>query len=593
MEDNVSKIKEKLSVVDVVSSYIKVQKAGVNYKARCPFHNEKTPSFVISPERQIWHCFGCSAGGDLFTFVQQIEGVDFPEALRTLAQRAGVELKSFDPRLKDAKSNLFEISETAIRFFEKQLFNSITGKKALEYLKDRGLEEDTIREFRLGFAPNDWRALTTFLKDCGYKEKDIVDSGLAIKKERDAYDRFRSRITFPIFDINDNVVGFTGRIFSGEALAEAAKYINTPQTLIYDKSRILYGLNKAKLKTRREGRCVLVEGNMDVIMSYQAGVTNVVASSGTALTPYHLQILKRYTNNLDFCFDTDQAGSMATRKGIGMALSHDFNVKVIEIGDKECKDPADFVKKYGSKWKDVSMTSVPVLDFYFNKSRSELDLQSSEGKRLMVVSLSPFIKRLVSSVERSHWVSKLATLLRINEDAIMADINIAKDDIAVYESNHMQSAPEVKNPVKMASTGDVLNQSLLSVIVRKPSIFKNELSGISHDLLNKSTLEAINALVKANTEKFNINQVVKAISAESALNLEFAYLKSQELFSDFEDDSLKAEFNNILRSLERKNINAELSGIELDVKEAESTNDKKRIIGLLKKFSELTKKLSK
>ncbi|MBI2065479.1 MAG: DNA primase, partial [Candidatus Zambryskibacteria bacterium] len=277
------------------------------------FHNEKTPSFVVSPERQVWHCFGCSKGGDIFSFVQDIEGVEFPEALRILAAKAGIELESFNPAVKDDKTKLYEVCEAATKFFEKQFYSN-TGKLALEYLKNRGVLDTTIQEFRLGFAPNDWNALGTFLKNCGYSENEIVEAGLAVKRNDGSgiYDRFRSRIIFPIFDLNGQVIGFTGRIFGSDD-KETAKYINTPQTKIYDKGRILYGLNKAKMDIKQADQCILVEGNMDALMSYQAGVKNVVASSGTALTPSHLTLLHRYTTNLGFCFDTDQAGAIATR----------------------------------------------------------------------------------------------------------------------------------------------------------------------------------------------------------------------------------------------------------------------------------------
>ena len=342
MADNIEQIKSRLDVVAVISDYLKLQKSGVNYKACCPFHNEKTPSFYVSPERQIWHCFGCSQGGDIFGFIKAVEGVEFPEALRILARKAGVELEEFIPEARDEKERLFEIVELATKFFEKQIYNSTDGKSALKYLEERGLNTETIKSFRLGFAPNDWQALNEFLRGRGYTENEVVASGLAIKKDSGAgiYDRFRSRITFPIADINDRVVGFTGRVFDvknglneqGARTSQAierfehieAKYINTPQTTIYDKSRVLYGLNKAKMQIKKAEKCLLVEGNMDAVMSCQAGVGNVVASSGTALTPLHLNLLKRYTANLNFCFDTDQAGAMATRRGIGLALNQGF-----------------------------------------------------------------------------------------------------------------------------------------------------------------------------------------------------------------------------------------------------------------------------
>src|SRR3990167_347049 len=229
--DNISKIKDRLSVVDVVSGYLKIQKAGANFKARCPFHNEKSPSFFISPERQIWHCFGCQKGGDIFAFVQEMEGVGFPEALRILAARAGVELGEFDSALKDSREQLYQVCETSTRFFEKQLGNSDIGKRAFEYLKERGLKSETMSEFRLGFAPNTWDSLGGYLRSSGFSEKEIVDAGVVLKRNdgNGIYDRFRSRIIFPIADANGRVVGFTGRIFaeSSEALAKEegqAKY---------------------------------------------------------------------------------------------------------------------------------------------------------------------------------------------------------------------------------------------------------------------------------------------------------------------------------------------------------------------------------
>src|SRR3989344_1869094 len=286
MDDNISKIKDKVDVVDLVQSYVKLQKAGVNYKARCPFHNEKSGSFFVSPERQISHCFGCGLGGDIFGFIKQIEGVEFPEALRILATRAGVELSTWkpNPEYQNAKTRLLEISELAAKFFGKQLHESITGKKALAYLKDRGLTDESIEKFKLGYAPESWDGLGNFLAR-NFDIKHIADAGLLVKKDAGGYyDRFRSRIVFPIFDMNNQIVGFTARIFGENKDESVAKYVNTPQTAIYDKSRILYGMNFAKLDMRRKNKALVVEGNMDVIMSHQAGATHAAASSGTGLT---------------------------------------------------------------------------------------------------------------------------------------------------------------------------------------------------------------------------------------------------------------------------------------------------------------------
>ena len=575
MEDNVSKIKDRLDVVDVISGYLKLQKAGMNFKARCPFHNEKTPSFVVSPERQVWHCFGCSKGGDIFSFIQDIEGVEFPEALRVLAAKAGIELDSFNPAIKDDKARLYEVCETATKFFEKQ-FHSNIGKLALEYLKNRGVVDSTIQEFRLGFAPNDWNALGTFLKNCGYSENEIVEAGLAIKRNDGSgvYDRFRSRITFPIFDLNGQVVGFTGRIFaeSSEALAKEegqAKYINTPQTRIYDKGRILYGLNKAKMDIKQTDRCVLVEGNMDALMSYQAGVKNVVASSGTALTLNHLTLLHRYTTNLDFCFDTDQAGARATRRGIGLALSQNFNIKVIEISDKECKDPADLVRKNTEEWSKMVGEAKPVIEFYFNKAKVGFDPSSADSKKSVISALAPFLKRLTSQVEKAHWLTQLAFFLRAKEEAIEADINVAKDDLEIYnrESNVSDRPLRSEGDEILSPTGrsDQLNETLLSLVMKDPIFFKNDLKNINSELLDPHTAEAIIKLTAINSD--NITDLLKDFRDKNqSYKLEFAYIKSQEFWKDSKDEELKIEFNNLINKLEERHLRTKLEKIGFEMR---------------------------
>ena len=607
MADNIAQIKERLSVVDVISGYIKVQKAGMNFKARCPFHNEKTPSFYISPERQIWHCFGCGVGGDIFGFVRQMEGVEFPEALRVLAQKAGVKLEKFDPAIQDAKSIFYEINETATRFFEKQLHHSSTGKQALAYLKDRGMTESTIKDFRLGFVPDGWHNLPQFLRACDYKDQDIIDAGLALKKEggSDIYDRFRSRIIFPIADVNDQIVGFTGRVFSAEGGPASgggegpAKYINSPQTLIYDKSRILYGLNKAKMETRQKDSCLLVEGNIDVIMSYQAGVRNVVATSGTALTPSHLQLLQRYTNNLNFCFDTDQAGLVATRRGIGLALSQNFNINIVHIQDPDCKDPADYVRKFtqnpvslsGLSWEDKVKSAKPVIDFYFDKLRLELDLNSVSGKKTIINSLGPLLKRLTSRVEKDHWISKLASALKTKEESISADILAVKDDLDTYESYNSAKTSQDLNPNKIQEQDNIFGSAILAVLFKNPVIFKDELNSLDIDSFDLLTAETILKLKNSDLKKFDFNEFLKQFDEGIKMKLEFSYLKSQELLKDFSDEDLKAEFNRLKNSFEHKSIVAQLANIEFDIKEAETSNNKNKLTSLLSKFNELTGKL--
>jgi len=365
----IDEIKNRLDIVEVVGSYIKLQRAGANFRALCPFHSEKTPSFFVSPARQIWHCFGCGKGGSIFNFIMEIEGVEFGDALRILAQRAGVELKRQPPELRTQRQRLYEISEWATRFFEKQLEGSSLGKEAKKYLLSRGINEESIKKWRIGYSPDTWEGLSNFLVSKGYKKEELEQAGLAIKSDQGSfYDRFRGRIIFPIFDLNSQVVGFSGRIFK---TTDPAKYINTPNTLIYDKSRILYGLDKAKVEIRKKESCILVEGNTDVIITQQAGWENAVATSGTALTPFQLKILKRYSDNLLIAFDMDLAGETATKRGIDLAQTQGFNIKVVRL--PEGKDPAETIAMNPNQWEKAINSAVSILDFYFETAFAKAD----------------------------------------------------------------------------------------------------------------------------------------------------------------------------------------------------------------------------
>src|SRR3989344_6126395 len=297
-------IKNRLDIVEVIQGYVRLQKAGANFKACCPFHNEKTPSFIVAPERQMWYCFGCGEGGDLFTFIEKIESVKFSDALRLLADKAGVELKADDKKIVSKKKRLFEILELATRFYETQLAESTMGARAKEYLKGRGLTDESIESWRLGWAPDHWSGLYEFLQKKGYSEKDIEEAGIGVRSEkprgrtRTMHDRFRHRIMFPVANIQGQVIGFSGRLLdtvpARTVPKDQGKYVNTPSTPLYDKSHALYGLDKARGAIKERDLALLVQGNLDVILAHQSGTTNAVASCGTALGGEHLSILKRF-----------------------------------------------------------------------------------------------------------------------------------------------------------------------------------------------------------------------------------------------------------------------------------------------------------
>jgi len=421
MSQELEEIKSRLNIVDVISSYIKLEKAGVNYRARCPFHEEKSPSFFVSPSRQIWHCFGgCNEGGDIFKFVMKIEGIEFYDALKILADRAGVELKQ-NKEWKEAKTQrqiLLDLNEKACLFFEYQLEKSKKGLEAKEYLFKRGLKEETIKNWRLGYAPDTWQGLTDFLISRGFKREDIIKTGLTIEKDKKSFDRFRSRIIFPITSFNSEVIGFTGRIFGKDDKSEA-KYLNSPASILYDKSKALYGIDKAKIEIRKKDSCILVEGNVDCIMSHQAGIDNCIAVSGTALTNLHLGIIKRYSKNLVLAFDMDSAGNKATEKAIEMA--GEFNVKVIpRIKDK---DPADIILNEGEDfWKKIVQESQPVSEFFFNIALMNKNTSLIEDKKKILKEFLPRVKNMESSVEQSYWIERLVNELKIKEEDIRTEL---------------------------------------------------------------------------------------------------------------------------------------------------------------------------
>jgi len=577
MSDTVEQIKSRLDIVDIVSGYLKVAKAGQNFKARCPFHNEKTPSFHISPQRQSWHCFGCNRGGDMFSFVQEIEGIDFVEALRILAGRAGVQMQERRPgeqKEKGQRQALLAVTELSAKFFEKQLWHSTAGARAREYLHDRGFTDDTIRAWRLGWGPNDWQALTGFLLDQSIPAPTIVGAGMAIDKNGRPYDRFRSRIMFPISDSNGQVVGFTGRVFGAEVAVDGeplAKYVNTPQTAIYDKGNILFGLDKSKIAMRSQDSCLLVEGNVDAIMSWQAGAQNVVATSGTALTPQQLKILSRYSTNLDMCFDTDQAGKVATRRGIGLALAQNFSVRILTIKDDTCKDPADYVKKYGAKWNEVVTSATPALQYYFQEALASFDPASPSIKKAIVASMGPLIRRLTSRVEQGHWIGQLATLLRADQSAVAADVATVKDDIGAHEQFQDEVA---EKPVAPLPPLDITGQELLALLVRQPSL-------ASHLAEYASQLDPRVAAVVSDP-----TLLASSYEGEHRHLIDVAVMRAGELWQDYTEPQLGEHMAILVNHLRIQQLKKLRTDVERDIRQAEAGNDAGRLAELLGKFQE-------
>ena len=485
MVSQIEEVKERTDVADLVGSYIKLDRAGINFKARCPFHNERSASFFVSPQRQIWHCFGCQKGGDVFKFIMEIEGCDFRESLENLAKRAGVELKRESPQIQDEREKYFAIMEEATKFFESHLvlgeLNELSSPRA--YLHGRGLTEETIREFRLGYALDDWRTLLNHLSAKGFKEVDIEKTGLIIASSNKGqgaryYDRFRGRIIFPIFNHGGKVVAFGGRVFEVPAKvgtppttagAVGAKYINSPETAFYQKSKILYGLHKSKIEILREKACVVVEGYMDFLMGYQAGTKNIVASSGTALTQDHVKILRRLCDKIIAGFDMDEAGESAARRGIELALADGFDIRVLKF-DKEFKDPADVVAKDKNLWLSYLQNSRHIVQFYIDSALKKFPAGSSELSREMQKNVLPVVSSLFSDLEQAHWIKEISAILNIKEEVIWSALQKIPNSKSQILNN-----TEILDPKFQTQTRkELLEQRMLAICAKHPEFLEDK-----------------------------------------------------------------------------------------------------------------------
>jgi DNA primase len=458
-------IKDRIDIVDLISSYIQVKRSGTNYKAVCPFHNEQTPSLMISPQKQIWHCFGCGEGGDIFGFLMRYESIEFKEALQTLAAKAGVVLPAYNSNQKsdeEPRKLATRINNFAAKFYHKLITEPI-GKSAHEYLIKRGLSVKTIRDWQIGFAPDDFHVLEKELLKKGVTPQDLVKAGVSVQSDRGIYDRFRNRIVFPIHDYFGEVVGFSARTM--DATAATAKYINSPETVAYNKSRVLFGFHKAKETIRQLGSAVVVEGQMDCIQAHQAGFTNTIATSGTALTFDQLKAIKRLTDTVLFCFDADNAGIAATKRAGEIALRLGLKLKIIEM--PEGKDPDELIKKDPGAWKAAVEQAGWFMDFYIKQGLREHPFGSIEQKQYVSSALVPLLQLLPDPIERVHYeevISKdygvATSLLKV----VAPDLGRAQDQTVEKVINQLPSNPML--PLEKLIAGGLLTIPEFTVLVK-------------------------------------------------------------------------------------------------------------------------------
>lgn len=586
MNSPVEQIKERLSIEEIVSSYIKLEKAGANFKAKCPFHNEKTPSFFVSPDRGSYYCFGCGAKGDIFTFIEEFEGLDFKGALKILAERAGVSLAQYSREKEGEKEKLYRAMEESTKFFEKNLEEN---KKALEYLKARGLEDKTIKDFRIGFVKNDWRLLYTYLRDKNFTDIEIEKAGL-IKYPHPAspeggggelpsplgrvgrgYDRFRGRIMFPISDSSGRIIAFSGRIFeddpstsSGQAVNQA-KYLNSPDTPIFSKSAVLYGLDKAKESIRKNNFSILVEGQMDLVLSHQAGFRNTVATSGTALSDStvskenvvsNLGLLRRLSGNIVLAFDADRAGFNASSRAGKIALSFGMDVKVVSM--PEGIDPADLISKSGTDaWRTAIRNSKHIIEFLLDKVLASHKDDMRKAGREIREKVLPYVDAVESSIEKSHFIKLISNKSGIAENALLEDLKKVQSELK-SETEETKIATE---NVEKRMRKDPIERRLLGIAFWQESI-------------QKKTIDP--ELIFQKLDK--VKEIYKNIKEDLIYEAEEFYLDNENLQKDVKE---------MLLNIEEEYLNEDLNEKMVELKDFK---DRKEEVEILKKIDEILKR---
>ena len=563
MSDTVQQIKDRLSIVDVVSQYVKLERSGTSLRARCPFHAERTPSFFVSPERGTYHCFGCNVGGDIFSFVQEIEGLDFKGALKVLAEKAGVKIVYERSRgggagkeEKDERDRLFELLETATIFYSSRLNDA-----AKQYLKERGISGASAKEFRLGLAGEGWNDLIDYLKGKKFSEKEMLEAGVARHSDRGGVsDKFRNRIMFPIADSAGRVVGFSGRIFGENASPEAPKYLNSPETPLFHKSRILYGFDRAKLAIRKHNCAVLVEGQLDLLASHQAGWGNTVAVSGTAFTPEHATLIKRITDNLVIALDADEAGIKAAGRAARAALQIGLNVKVARLPSG--LDPADLILKEGKDaWSKAMREAKDIITFLLDVLQEHAKSPDNFRRSVEGIVL-PYLADVSSPIAREQYVREIAKRLGVSEHSVSEALaklpKTPLTDPSLRTGAHSSTGIPPPALAKDGSLGRA--QHAFSILLWQKQFPKPQLDTEAYELelresIGEDALNKLKALPESDQEKLRFGA-------------ERLYGKS---------GSLKAEAKSLIDVLLKERLSRELADAATALKKAEERGDEKEV----------------
>lgn len=575
-ENIIDQIQTRSDIVEVISRYIPLAKAGRNYKAPCPFHHEKTPSFIVSPDKQIYHCFGCGAGGNVFSFVMKYENVEFPEAAEILAEKVGVKIPRFGPAKRELTSlanQLYKINELAVSFFQESLGRSQAGR---DYLVSRGIGDDMIKKFKIGYAPDGWEAGLSFFRKKDIEGAMLEKAGLAISNEKGGYyDRFRKRLIFPIFDMKDRVLGFGGRVLD----SSLPKYMNSPETYIYSKGRHLYGLNFSKDGIKKQGYALIVEGYLDFIIPYQEGAKNIIATLGTALTIDQVKLLKRFANTVIMVYDPDEAGEAASLRNMDMFISEGVNVYIAEL--PEGLDPDSYIRKFGTDdFIKITKSSKNLFEYKLCKLSSRFDIKTAHGKAAIAGEMLPTISRIENAVLRSNLIKKLAERLSVDEESIRTELKKVKPDYSArtYNVTLLEAKRDSKSAEKM----------VLALLLEGENFIRRAKDSLSLDEFKDSLVRDV---VKA---VYDLSMAEKNITAVRLMNHfdnneDAADLISEVVhISEILDNKEKVLLDCIAK-IKRDNVKDRLARLQDAIKVAHASKDDSLVTKLVSEYTELLK----
>lgn len=563
-DSTLEEIKDRIDIVDLISDYVQLKKAGQNWKGLCPFHAEKTPSFTVSPAKQIFHCFGCGSGGDIFTFLARSENLAFPEALKILAKRAGVTLKTSQKDSMEAgeKEPLFNMHKDAAWFFQQNLPKNA---RAAGYLKGRGISEDVQKQFVLGYALNSWNGLLNFLARKGYKPDMIKKAGLAVQGSKGVYDTFRDRIMFPIYDLKGDVIAFGGRAIDNSE----PKYLNSPETPVFNKRRVLYGLDHAKDSIKDTGQALLMEGYLDVITAHTYGFTNAVAPLGTACTQEHGKLIKRFAEEVVLVFDNDEAGNKAAKNAAGILLESGLNVKVLSIPGKE--DPDSYLRKKGNEaFQALLATPLSIIDFFM--------LQKGD-KRIIAREVIETISRAPDKILQGTYMKTLSEKLNVEERYVREEYQRIKKQ---HKEGHNSSVPAVQSKPKISPKNELY---IIKLLLQRPDRAPEVCNEIVSEDFKDPVARSIFSRIKDGTTE--LNQLLSQCDGE-----EKNYLTGISLNEDLEnpefEDPVKA-MNDCMKRIKVNKQKILLQELQGRIKEAEQKKD----FALLKQLQIEQQKISR